>query len=45
MFALSFVDKYFTKITFFKRYMRDSAATIFRKTQTLTFDGVKYQKK
>ena len=25
--------------------MRDSAATIFRKEQTLTFDGVEFQKK
>ena len=42
MFALSFADKYVTKITFFKRYVRDSAAIIFEKTQTLTFDGVEF---
>ena len=44
MFALSLADKYVTKITFFKRYVRYFAATIFKKEQTLTFEGVEFQK-
>ena len=40
MFALPFADKYVTKITFFKRYFCNSAAIIFKKAQTLTFDGL-----
>ena len=39
MFALFLADKYVTKVTFFKRYCRNCAATIFKKAQTLTFDG------
>ena len=37
MFALSLVDKFLTKVTFFKRYFRNCAAIIFKKEQTLTF--------